>query len=78
MLFNIEITDTFGGEANYAWVIREQFMANDDISDDELAQKTLDIIGWKDEPVSIETIGDMIRIMPHDSNLVCFVTCESM
>lgn len=74
MLFNVEITDTFSGEANYSWVIREQFMAHDDISDDELAQKTLEYIGWTEEPVSIESIGDMIRIMPHDSNLVCFVT----
>jgi len=74
MLFNIEITDTFSGEANYSWVIREQFMTHDDISDDELAQEALKFIGWEDEPVSIESFGDMIRIMPHDSNMVCFVT----
>lgn len=74
MLFNVEITDTFCGEANYSWLIREQFMANDDISDDELAQKTLEFIGWQDESVTIDTVGEMIRIIPNDSNLVCFVT----
>lgn len=78
MLFNIEITDTFGGEANYSWVIREQLYVGDDISDDELGQEALKFIGWEDESVTIESIGDMIRITPTDSNLVCFITCEEM
>ena len=36
MLFQIETTDTFGGEANYCWVNRHEFNAPDDIKTPQL------------------------------------------
>ena len=48
MKYEIEMTDTFGGEANYSWVRRATFEAPDNASNALLvrrAKKALEITG---------------------------------
>ena len=61
MQFIIEITDTFGGEANYAWVKRAQFEAPANASDKQLiyrAKRALGACGRHKK----ENMGDTIRL----------------
>jgi hypothetical protein len=37
MLWNVELTDTFGGEANYSWVRRDQLELPADATDRQVS-----------------------------------------
>lgn len=78
MQYNIEITDTFNGEANYCWTVREKFFADYDLSDVELAKEAIKVMGWGEDPVNIEIFADMIRITPQDSNIVAHVSWDDV
>lgn len=67
-LYFIEVTDTYGGEANYSWVLRYLVPANSfrgAIS--KLAKK--DGAGWKFE----YSTGDMVRYNLTGCAVCCFV-----
>ena len=44
--WDIEVTDTFGGEANYAWVYRYAIRTPDDISDLALVRRIKSVTGY--------------------------------
>ena len=44
--WDIEVTDTFGGEANYAWVDRYAIRTPDDISDLALVRRIKSVTGY--------------------------------
>ena len=44
--WDIEVTDTFGGEANYAWVDRYVIRTPDDISDLALVRRIKSVAGY--------------------------------
>ena len=87
--YQIEITDTFAGEANYSWVKRETFTMPDlyhygyDGSSNyvktnkvyrrELVKKAKAIAGWTGARCKVEDYGDMIRIEPKGACMVAFV-----
>lgn len=90
--YEIEITDTFGGEANYSWVKRE-FFAMPDLThygyggstnyvkanktySRELVKRAKRIAGWTGLRCNVETWGDTIRIEPKGSCIVAFVTFQ--
>lgn len=74
---NIEITDTFGGEANYAWVFRGKTKAR---SRRGIINAVKEMAGWKGWcRVRVEYYGDMYVIRPTISsgvNQIAFVTEE--
>ncbi len=41
----VEMTDTFGGEANYSWVIRHEFMMPHDASDAQIVRRAKALVG---------------------------------
>jgi hypothetical protein len=69
--FNIEITDTFGGEANYSWVTRHQVKARTE-------RGAMRIIG-RESGLSwhcVEKYGDMQRWDSKSGATCAFITSE--
>lgn len=68
---HIEITDTFGGEANYCWVIRGTTTR---ASRRGIVEAVKDLAGWRGWcRVHVTDYGDMMEIRPTQSSGVCQV-----
>ena len=74
MTYNIEVTDTFGGEANYSWVTRHALDAPATLSQRALVRRVKALIGWTGVRCDVYDYGDMIDIRPRGACLVCFIT----
>jgi len=90
--YQVEITDTFSGEANYSWVNRETIVMPElthygyDGSTNyakankafrrQLVRKAKAIAGWTGARCNVEDYGDMIRIEPCNACMVAFVTYQ--
>lgn len=48
--WNVEHTDTFAGEANYSWVVRESFDMPDDATQRQIVRKAKELIGETGNP----------------------------
>lgn len=71
--FEIELTDTFGGDANYSWVKRATIEAPADISDRALIRRAKSEIGLCG-PHRKSDIGETIELRPYGACIVCFIT----
>lgn len=87
--YQIEITDTFGGEANYSWVKREtiampelthygydgatNYAKANKAYRRQLVRKAKAIAGWTGHPCKVEDWGDTLRIEPRGTCMVAFV-----
>lgn len=71
MKYQVEMTDTFGGEANYSWVKRAEFECEDNCSIVHKAKAALDIVGLK---CYRDDSGDMITLRPSGLNQIIFIT----
>lgn len=71
MKYKVEMTDTFGGEANYSWVKRAEFECDNDKKLVHEAKKALEIVGWK---CYKEETGEMIILRPSRMNRIIFIT----
>lgn len=72
--FDVELTDTFGGEANYSWVRRETIEVPEGASQARimrLAKKAMGINGIAGKTTSY---GDTYEFRPYGSCQVMFVT----
>lgn len=70
-MHNIEVTDTFGGEANYCWVKRGTTKA---VSRRGLIQAAKKLAGWDGWcRVNVSSLGDGLEIRPTQSSGVCQV-----
>jgi hypothetical protein len=76
MKVNIEVTDTFGGEANYSWVRRYSVMVPDALSKYALMRRIKRIIGWSGKRCAVHDYGGMIEIRPAGECVVAFATPE--
>ena len=74
MKLNIEVTDTFGMEANYSWVKRYTLDVPDSISKGAIMRRVKKHIGWTGVRCVVADYGDMIEIRPQGVCQVCFVT----
>ena len=75
MSYNIEVTDTFGGEANYCWVKRGTTKARSRRGLIAAAKRLAGWNGWC--RVNVEYYGDALTIRPTQSsgvNQIAFVT----
>ena len=89
MTYTIEITDTFGGEANYCWVKRHSFTMPElthygyDGSQGyakaakaqrrQIIRKAKALAGWTGWRCEVSDMGDTIEIRPRGANMVAFV-----
>ena len=60
--WDIEVTDTFGGEANYSWVERSKLRVPDDISDLALVRRIKSVAGYSGIRGQTEISGDSVEI----------------
>jgi hypothetical protein len=74
MIVNVEVTDTFGGEANYAWVKRHSFMVPDALSNYSVVRRVKKFIQWSGQRCATTHYGDMIELRPQGKRLVAFIT----
>lgn len=74
MKYQIEHTDTFGGEANYSWVKRRELELPSDVNERVLVRKAkaeLDLTGCRCRKVDM---GETIALYPIGSCTVVFIT----
>lgn len=78
MTIRFELTDLFGGEANYSWVRRHEFAPDKELSDRALVMKAKAWAGLTGIRCRTESYGDMIRIDASPGGLlhVLFITFE--
>lgn len=60
MKYEIELTDTFGGEANYSWVKRAELDVEGDVSDLALVRRAKAAVGCNGLKARKEDWGDEI------------------
>ena len=60
--WDIEVTDTFGGEANYAWVYRYAIRMPDGISDLALVRRIKSVTGYSGIRGQTYVSGDFVEI----------------
>lgn len=73
MQFQIEYTDTFGGEANYSWCHRAVIEAPEDISDRALMRRAKAEIGLSGVRGESYAHGDSLEFRPSGRCTVMFV-----
>lgn len=71
--FDVEVTDTFGGEANYSWVDRYSFKAADSTSDAALMRRAKAITGYNGVRGRSYWHGDSGEFRPYGACIVLFV-----
>lgn len=76
MKVNIEVTDTFGHEANYSWVKRHVIDVIDCISNYSLVRRVKREIGWSGLRCITIDNSDIIELRPYGVNQVCFITFQ--
>ena len=70
----IELTDTFGGEANYSWVRREDVEVRKDTRL-AIVRAAKAWAGWQGVRCQVSDYGDQIEIRPAGMCQVMFVDC---
>lgn len=73
MRVKFELTDTFGGEANYSWVRRERIAYYDKPSDRALVRRAKKWAGITGEKCEVEKSGYMITVRPRNQCQVLFI-----
>lgn len=73
MRFDIEYTDTFGGEANYCWVKRASIEAADNISGRALMRRAKAAMGLSNVRGRKDDTGETIAFRPYGSCTVMFI-----
>ena len=71
--FNVEFTDTFGGEANYHWVNRKEITVKEDATQSQImraAKRAVYITGCKGVT---ESHGDGYTFKPYRQCAILFV-----
>ncbi len=76
MRVNVEYTDTFCGEANYSWVKRASFDADEDASDLAIVRKAKAEISLSGMPCNRDDFGDMIELRPQGYCTVAFISFD--
>jgi len=79
MKVNIELTDTYGGEANYSWVNRKSFEIDDKASTLSIVRKAKALLGVTGARANRrEDHGDTLALWGLDGNcVVMFITFEN-
>ena len=75
--WNAELTDTFGGEANYSWVQREQLKINSNYCGAWIVRTAKAAFGLTSVPHKTTDFGDSMRIDFPSINSVLFLDCAS-
>lgn len=72
--YYVEVTDTFGGEANYSWVRRAELTVPPALSRRSLVRRAKALMGWTNRPCSVHSYGEQLELRPHGGCVVMFIT----
>jgi hypothetical protein len=72
--YTVEYTDTFGGEANYAWVKRDNFLVEPTAPLSFVKGFAKNLMGLKGVRGTWEDYGDTLKFTPRGSCTVLFVS----
>lgn len=72
--YNIEITDTYGGEPNYSWVRRAELKVPPALSKRSLVRRAKALMDWTGLRCTTYDFGDMLELRPMSATLVMFIT----
>ena len=75
--WDAELTDTFGGEANYSWVQREQLKINANYCGSWIVRTAKAAFGLTSVPHITTDLGDSMRIEFPSINSVLFLSLAS-
>ena len=73
MEYQIEVTDTFYGEANYGWVKRFTFEVPDGLSDRALVRRAKKVAGLRGRHIK-DDYGDSLTLRGRSSCIIAFIT----
>jgi hypothetical protein len=73
MRWNVELTDTFGGEANYSWVCRDSFELPAGASDRRIITAAKAALGLTGQRCRRFDCGEGFELRPVGSCTVAFV-----
>lgn len=68
--YRIEVTDTFGGDANYCWIRRHTIQAKSDLA---AVRKAKAVEGWSGVRCEREDYNDQIILRPRGICQVMFI-----
>jgi hypothetical protein len=71
--FNVEYTDTFGGEANYSWVDRQTIQVPEEATDLLIMRRAKAAVGLTGVKGHTENHGDEFIFRPYGMCTVLFV-----
>lgn len=74
MKVNVEVTDTFSGEANYSWVKRTEMELMDALSKYSIVRRVKKEIGWSGQRCLTVDYGDSIELRPYGVCQVAFIS----
>jgi hypothetical protein len=74
MIYSLELTDTFGGQANYSWVERAELEASADTSPLALVRQAKAVMGLSGCRCRRFNSGEIIELRPVNSCTVLFIT----
>ena len=74
MRYLCEHTDTFGGEANYSWVQREELTLPDSASDLSLVRAAKSALGLSGIRCQRSKVGEFIELRPYGHCSIVFIT----
>jgi len=74
--WDVEVTDTFGGQANYSWVQRSKLRVPDDISDLALVRRIKSVAGYSGIRGQTCISGDFVEIRFFSLCVVIFATVD--
>lgn len=70
----IEVTDTFGGEANYSWCRRYTIEHTEGKSRLAIVRAVKKMVGWNGLRCAVTDYGDGLEIRPQGMCQICFVS----
>jgi hypothetical protein len=74
MKFEVEHTDTCGGDANYSWVQREVIEVPEDATDRMIVLRAKRAVGMTGVDCRKANYGDLIELRPRAMNTVIFIS----
>ena len=74
MQVKVEVTDTFGGEANYGWCRRFSMDVPESVSNYSVVRRAKKEIGWSGKRCLTVNYGDSMELRPYGECQVAFIT----
>ena len=76
MKVNIEITDTFAGQANYSWRRKSTIELPNNKSETAIIRQVKKAISWNNLRTRNDKFGDIIQLTPFHDCVTCFISFD--